>query len=420
MANNFLHDHGIVTDENECPEVFHTWAGLSALSHIVNRRYWFDWGFLKHAYCHIYVCLVGAPGVRKSTAMDFTRRLLEEIGGFSIVPDSATLQSITQKMGADKSPCDKDFKYDGKLVKCRQIVILANELVNLINSGGNPAGMIEFFTSVWDRDKYEVETKHVGNDYIFGPYVSLLACLTTDTMKSLISSKVVTSGMLRRCVYIIGHDSTKCVPIPRVRQDQEDAKQRQIQHAKRLLASQGPLVWGQGAEDYYIAWYNGNFARRQSLKNGRVAEFLNTKPLYVIKLAMLLALSEYDYKLELTKENLRHAIELVSDVELNGPDLMNGVGRNELSPVTVEIERFIAIHPDPVKVKKIYAQFHNQANFQEIDQIISELCRIDKLITATLEEKGTKVQYVTTLENAKLLQPQKAVADSPDSRDQSA
>ena len=39
-------------------------------------------------------------------------------------------------------------------------------------AGGNPIGMIDFFTDVWDQEVFRVETKNKGTDIILNPYVS--------------------------------------------------------------------------------------------------------------------------------------------------------------------------------------------------------------------------------------------------------
>ena len=53
----------------------------------------------------------------------------------------------------------KVYKWEDKPVRYSQLSIFANEFVNLLNSGGNPIGMIDLFTDVWDQEVFRVETK---------------------------------------------------------------------------------------------------------------------------------------------------------------------------------------------------------------------------------------------------------------------
>ena len=105
--NTFLQNYAIVTDGNECPQLFHHWAGLSCLANFAGRRFFHRWGVAGNIYPHMYLLFVGDPGVKKSTAMNIAHGLVKKVGDIEILPSSMTKEAICQWMGKKNSPCLK-------------------------------------------------------------------------------------------------------------------------------------------------------------------------------------------------------------------------------------------------------------------------------------------------------------------------
>jgi len=401
--SNFLADYGIMTQGNEIPRIFHAWAGLSCLSHLIGPRVWADQGMFR-VYPHMYIVLTGPPGGSKSTAMRFAQKIVSKFDHIALAPTSSTKEMIIKTMGMPDSECARVFKYQDKPVKYSQLSIFSSEFINLINAGGNPNGMIDFFTDIWDRvdDGYKDATKNKGSFDIIRPYISILACMTDDTVKNLINQRIVSGGMTRRVIFVYGEEITEAVPFPDVTPVQQEAIVRLIEHGERLKDTAGPFEWTDSGRKTYISWYKSNHQRRHNEPDKILAQFLSTKREYVIKIAMLLQLAKYPISLVLDSAVIEEAVELLSLVERGGSLLFEGAGRNPMSPVAMAIERHLAVALQPVPVKQLYLNHRADATIQEIDMILESLRRIDKAVQLKAKPDGkTEVIYWASPELAK-------------------
>ena len=144
---SFLRNYSIMTSGNESPVVYHNWAALSTLSSLISRRVWVDMGIFT-VYPNMYVLFVGMPGIKKSTAMDISLRMLQSLHDIPISPPSVTKEALTQMMAEEDSPCQKAFKVGEDLHHYTHLSLYCNEFATLLDAGGNAPGMIGFLTDL--------------------------------------------------------------------------------------------------------------------------------------------------------------------------------------------------------------------------------------------------------------------------------
>lgn len=391
---SFLQDYMIFSSGNESPEVYHKWCALSTLSHLASRRIWVDQGIFT-VYPNMYVMLVGNAGIKKSTAMSLSRSLVREIKTVPIAPPSITKEALTQFMAEKDSPCQKHFKHlkDGKpaLIPYTHLSIFANELITLLNSGGNAMGMVEFLTDIWDQPVFEVKTKGAGTDHIIGPYITVLGCLTTESISNLMNTKIISSGFSRRCMFVYSNDIGTPVPRPTVSQAQLDAWNRCVKRALEIQKLSGPFTWSPAAVDFWDDWYRSNHERKANEDSPVRKGFFQTKPDYVLKLASLITISDTDH-LELTDISLQLATAFINEIEPNMDIVFAGAGRNELSPLASAIETMINSSDQPIPISRIHASFYSQAKTEELNEVLSHLSTSGKikLFTATKNQRVLK------------------------------
>ncbi len=372
--HNFLSDYDIYTEGNESPRIFHIWSALSTLSNFIGRRVWTEWGIIGNIYPQLYVILAGDPGCKKSTAMRISRRFVQGRGDVVIAPASITKEAITQMMGSEKSPCLTTFEYLKERHEFSHLAVYADEFVNLINSGGNPIGMIDFFTEVWGSDLFLENTKNKGNQTIKAPYISMLACMTSDTVRSLMAQKIISGGMTRRCIFAYGKSEGKSIPFPTETGEQKAACLRLASHGQYLKNLAGPCYWTPEGRAFFEQWYHTNTKRRERESNSVLAQFLETKPEYVIKIAMLLALAEYDVKeLCLEASHVERATELVTLVENGSSDILSGTGRNPMALVQSDVMKTLSLSSIALNAKQLYTPNRGHATWQEFQDVMAGL-----------------------------------------------
>lgn len=389
---SFLKDYSLFASGNESPVVYHRWAALSAISSFIGRKVWMDMGVYT-TYPNMYILLVGKAGIKKSTAMNIARNMARELN-LPISPPSITKEALTQLMAEDDSPCQitvKGVTPEDPVIRFTQLSVFANEFVTLLNSGGNASGMIELFTDIWDQDAFEVKTKNKGTDTIVGPYITMLGCLTTEIMNNLANTKIISSGFSRRCVFVYSEDYGTPIAIPKITQEQKDAWVRCINRAKEIRLIRGAFVWGPGSEQWFTAWYNELHLAKQKETRKAIGDFLQTKPEYVIKLAMLIALSEGD-ELVLTVDKLELAVAFLDEVAPSMEIIFEGSGRNELAGIAEAIARLICNTPQGLPVKRIQKLYYDKVNTQELEEIMAHLIRTERIRLVALTHEGVTVQ----------------------------
>lgn len=397
---NFIEDYLAWTSGNECPTLFHRWGALAAISNFVSGRVWVDQGIFP-VHANMYLVFVGDPGSKKSTAMNLSFKLIEHFKHIVYAPTAITKEAIMVMMAGDNSICKMQFKLDDKPVVFSHLSIYASELVNLLNSGGNPIGMIDFFTDVWDRvhKHYRDTTKNKGDNVIMRPFITITGCMTGATARSMMQQKLISSGMLRRCLFIHANRASKPIARPQVTEEQSQALKRLLAYAIKLQNTSGVFVWTPEAEQFFDNWYDKiHFPLTHTENSVILREFYQTKPEYVLKVAMLLWLSENTDSLIITADNLDKAIKWITEVEKGGQLLFENSGRNQLAAVGQAIIGYLTSKPSKVaSLKDIRETFQREVTFEELDRILVELSVIQKIKTGV--KFGTKPdEYVMTYE----------------------
>lgn len=347
------------------------------ISHLIGRQVWLD-GSVFMARPNMYIALVGNPGLKKSTAMKIASKMVHLVNkDIKFAPDSITKEAIMKIMGEENSVCRRVFERFDKKHDYRQLSVFADEFVNLINSGGNAPGMIELLTGVWDTDYYSDGTKNKGSYPIPNPYVPILGCLTTETVKKLMSEKVISTGMSRRILFIVAERNGPPQPRPSVSPEQQAAYDRCISHGAALQSVVGEYVWSDDTIPLWDDWYKENYKRAEDDQAGDspLINFLMSKPVYVTKVSILLALCDYERYQEriLHPRHFTKALELVTAEEQGGSSLFAGAGRNELAPITLDIKKLVEQSPEGIPRAKLVARFNSNATPDEMGKILSYL-----------------------------------------------
>lgn len=406
---SFIRDYALYSSGVESPSHYHTWCALSVLGTWLSKKVWTDMGYFK-VYPNMYILLVGDPGIKKSTAMNIAKKLVLEVGERQVSPASITKEALMQYLGAEKSPCKFSFDIESNMIdpltgqgtittETRQIAhisIFANELVNLLNAGGNPVGMIDLLTDIWDQDPYVNVTKNKGSDLIKGPFVHLLGCLTPETMEALLFQKFISGGFSRRCIYTYADQNERPVPLPSITQEQGEAWLRCKQRGKVLLDWCGEYQWSpEFKNDLWVPWYRENFQRCQSEEKSFLKRFLQSLPEYLLKVMMLVTASESDTRL-LTPQAFFAAKAILEPVQETLPRIFEFAGRNELNPIAGGLLRMLQAKNEVMKMKTIYSMYSKDASIQEIDTVVESLVKQEQVLTAVVKISDTQVRIIGT------------------------
>lgn len=404
----YLNLYEQLSSGNEAPRVFHVWAGISTLSSVIGRQVWVNRGNVPPVYPNLYIILTSPPGTKKTTALQIAKRFVRDLGDIPIAPSTITKEQIIVTMDTtkDDAPCKKVFKWNGKTVTYSHFCVYANEFINQINAGMNPIGMVDFLVDAWDTDEIKDETKGRGKFLVTNPFITMLAAMTDYTAKTLNTQKVISAGMLRRCVFVLGEDSGIDIPRPELdwSQEQKDAKILLTSRAKDLRFVQGQFEWTNDAALLWDTMYRVIAARRRAETAPIQKEFYQTMPELILKIAMLLQLSENPEDLKLTAANLASAKILIEGIHNGASLLFEGSGRNELNIIGEEIVRVCTLEHKPLMDKYLFKLHKNNVSWEEFKEVVQNEIRVGRLLMLDIiDAQKNKITYISTPEKIKAL-----------------
>jgi hypothetical protein len=386
MFKDFLSAYKIFAQGNEASPLFHEWAGLSALSAVVSRKVFFDQKYFQ-IYPNIYVVLVGEPGDKKTTAMTLARSMVQKIE-MPIAPPSITKEAITVLMSAtnQESKCHLKYLNGSMPIEVTQLSFFASEIVTMLSAGGNPQGIIEFFTDIYDREAFEVMTKNKGTDLINAPYITILACMTPEQTGQLLKERLITGGFSRRCVFVYGRSKAEPIALPDLMPEQLEAKKFCVEHLAKVKKFHKEYVMTDDGKAFFVKWYAEKHRQLSLPHPAAFKNWLRSKDTMAIKVAMLLDLS-YNMQGLLTPELLIESISRLDATEKDLNKVFAGAGKNPLAELAHKlISRLEEAPNNRLSKKQLLASLFDDGDMEQIDKAIDFLVRtevISKGVTAS-------------------------------------
>ena len=389
---SFISDYLEMTAHTESPLAYHQWSCLACLSVLAGRRFYFPLGHIRY-YPNLYVVLVGNPGVKKSSAMDRAKDIIRSTKCCPIAAAQATKEFITKAMSHEKFPGKKFFKLpDNTTEEYNQYAIFATELTQFI--GVNPIGMLDFLTTVYTEKVYDCDTKGQGSDFVLGPYITMLACLTPEMLKGFLKMNILTGGFARRTVFVYGMGGN-IVPVPIFSKEQADAQARCIKWGEEIQQYSGKFSFGKGAEEWYTEWYTNLHTNMTEIAKPTTEGYFRTKHELLFKVCMLIALSE----------TMRPVIEIghfelaekffFSPVEKYLERVFEGSGINPNSQAAIQICRMLEALGKPMNRKHVEAMFFDSAtSLHELRDTIAHLVAVGRLVEKNITVAGQLIGTV--------------------------
>ena len=407
---NFLQAYEELTKwpANEAPSEYHNWAAFSVLSACAGPNLWCDMGIIGNIQPNIYVMLVGPPGIKKSTAKDIAEGLIRKIHStkhpIPLAPANCTKEALVKYMADSKSPCRCAYEWQGKARPYTRISFFTDEFINLVQTGGDPLGWVQFFTEIYNpKPVFDTATIARGAVDLPFPYVTFLGCMTPELTKSLINEGALSGGFSRRTIYIYANKNDKPVPIPVITEAQKAAREVLIQRGQQIQNLSGRFQFSDAGLRAYTQWYGKNFEEINSSPTAAVVNFLQSKPTLAIKLAMLARLS-YSDELIIDEDDFELAEGLLTVSQRHIDTIFAGAGRNKHAATIAGIQQFVnaacSRPPYCIITKKVHAHFLAHASVQEIDDILDQMQKVDQIVKVQIKLPGNNgfVNAVTSKE----------------------
>ena len=381
----FLKNYMTWNEGTEVPRQYYFWSGIAALSALVNGQVYTRMGRYE-IYPNMYIVLLGPPGNGKTSAMRRTEKLIRGFEDISLSAQSETAEGLVRFM---RDKCVRPLQLADGNVDFTPVTCLLSELSNFF--GRDPGGMIDVLTGIWDcgGDNFHRRTKGQGEDILPRPNLNLLGCTTQDWITTYLKSDIIGGGFTRRVVFVneMMGDDTNRVSWPEDTPESIRARDNCVAYGKVLREVKGEMVFGPGARSFWDKWYNTRIIPREPDVRG----YHKTKPILVLKVAMLVALSERPEK-TINVSDMELALALLEATETHLLKVFQGIGRNELNSVASKVLGFLESSPEKAYIdngkhfkakfaadKILRATFYRDAPSKELDDIFNHLLASDKI-----------------------------------------
>lgn len=369
----------------EVPQQYYFWSGISTLAALVNGQVWTRMGRYE-IYPNMYIVLLGPPGNGKTSAMRRAEKLVRGFEDVSLSAQSETAEGLVRFM---RDKCVRPLTLSDGNVDYTPVTCFLSELSNFF--GRDPGGMIDVLTGIWDcgGDNFHRRTKGQGEDILPRPNLNLLGCTTQDWITTYLKSDIIGGGFTRRVVFVneMMGDDTNRVPWPEDTPRSIQARDNCKAYGSVLRGVRGEMVFSPGTRAWWDKWYSTRVIPREPDVRG----YHKTKPILVLKVAMLVALSESPERV-IKPDHMDVALALLGATETHLLKVFQGIGRNELNAVANKITTFLEGSPErgytdngkhymakfaPDKILR--ATFYKEAPSRELDDIFNHLISSDKI-----------------------------------------
>lgn len=387
---NFISNFIRYAEGCETPELYDLWSALATLSSVVSRRVWINQGYYI-VYPNLYIVLVGAPGGRKTTAMNMCKDMLRELGTIPFAATCMTKEALCRYMSTQ---CMRSFPIpdSDKVKEYTPITLCLTELSHFL--GVNSAHMIDFLTTIYDQEVYDAKTKNKGDDIIPGPYLTVLACTTPSNITRYLKEDVISGGFSRRALFAFELDEGDPIAFPVITQEASAAWKECVSWAQKLENVAGQFQWTAPATIWYKHWYDDLFRSLRTHDNIMTRGYYKSKHIQLLKVAMLVALSETT-ELKLERAHLEISVAILEKLEKNLPKVFEAMGRNELAPIAARVVELLEMAGQPIPQNKVLSEFFRDADTREIYGIIAHLTSTGKI--KQIEEKNKAGVILQTL-----------------------
>lgn len=369
------------TDDSESPASYFYWSFLSAIAAVTNN----NTSIQRHYYRmspNIFVLLFGKSGLRKGVPINLAKQLVEQTGNTRTIAGRSSIQAIVAQLG-------QAYTREGHTPITDAIgFVSASEFASSLVDDD---AALTILTDLYDGN-YNKEWKSnlVSRDSIKLKNVNLtiLGGINSPHFKEAISQSNLQGGFIGRTFIIYEtkkRRSNSLVYAPKV--NLEEIITYFLPHFIEISNIKGEFQWTIESGYFYNEWYN-EFDKIEVEENTGTMMRLGD---HVIKVAMLLALSQKRLTLELT--DIEDSINACINFSANANRAASGnTNTSSLSPIVRKIcEQLYKQSEHRMSRKQILQKLYPEGVLSpEVDACLSTLCEMGFVMN---ERNGHDIYY---------------------------
>lgn len=352
LLPNWLNAYRAYTDESEAPDSFHFWVGMSILASVVRRNVRLDMGIFP-VFPNLYTVLVSPQGkIGKSTNIRLGRELLSRVDGVVMGPDSCTREELIQAFtGAERTHESA-------------ITIHSSEMSSFIDPSG--ITMIQFLTDIYDTPNvWRYDTKGAGKFTITLPVLNILCGTTPEWIADGLPEAAVRGGFAGRTIFVYEDQVRKSNPFPSA--PNAALIEELVEDLRHIADVSGEFEITPDARRLYVKKYE-EWQNHTPLDH-RMEGYHNRKRIHVLKVAMLLSLSQSD-NLTIRTRDLQAAIDILESTEIKMSRTFAAMGKWEHSAIMERIINWMLENGGKTTLQEVIRAHYREASREDLMSVL--------------------------------------------------
>lgn len=336
LLENWVDSYMDYTFNSEPPPSYKKWCAISTIAACLERKCSLQWdGTL---YPNLYVVLVGPSGARKGTAMRPAQALLRKMG-IKMSPEAVTREQLIRRI---RKAGDQSITDTGSVIIHASLTIFSEELTVFL--GYDNKQLMADLCNWYDcGDKWDYETKNMGQDNITNIWVNLIGA-TTPRLLQLTLPYATGGGLTSRIIFVFEPRKGKRVITPFLTEKEVELEAKLLHDLEAIHMMHGEFKPDSSFLGKYSEWYNTQ-EDNPPFTDPRLDDYLTRRATHVLKLSMIFSASRSS-DMALTSVDFDRALSELSAVEKKMPMTFRGIGESTTVAVMDRVMTTIAMRKE--------------------------------------------------------------------------
>lgn len=376
----------LYAQENESPLAWHFWSAVTLIGAACQRHVYLDRG----AYCiwpNYYTILIGPSGSGKTIAINMATDIIERVN-FELEQDDdwpedrrirLLPQTVTPLMLLSELKTGQVYDtIRGQVMGTRwksSCGLIANDELTTIMGRTNfhSAKLVQIFTALYQcPDKWKDAAFMRGQLELRDVSLSALFGSAPEWIRDEVSEAMLKGGFINRCIF----SNRESGGTPRSKPGINDpivANALASQLVELVKAPFMGMTMDEDAEKWFDDWYM-NLKNAPKVYNINLEDSYTRKPMHVLKLGMILAISRNIHNRVIYRKDLELALALLDQEEKYLPKMFDDFGATPESQREDFVLSIIKRHGTWMSRKEIgRATYKKMTGASSVDRILKSL-----------------------------------------------
>lgn len=355
----------------EPPTIYHRWSAISLVGALLSRSVYIPFGH-SHLYPNQYINLMGAPGSRKSTAINIAVKLAKQVGYNKFAADKVSKERFLMDMGRVEDIEDVDELMNFTFDMPSECYVVAEEFTDFVGTGN--LEFLTMLTKLWDNmDEYKQPKIHGSSVSVYKPTVNILAGNTPQNFAVAFPPEALGNGYMSRCLFIHGETTGRKVAFP----GKPDPALAEAL-VERLRTMQQTMVGAIVISDEARAMLSDIYETFKELEDNRFLHYSTRRYTHLLKLCIICCCSEL--RMRVDAQDVVLANTMLTRAEHFMPKALGEYGRGKTSGQSAAVMEVLNKTLKPLNLNQIWKMVSRDfSKLAELIDVIKNLERAEKL-----------------------------------------